>query len=165
MSNAIGHIYRVASANRTQLHALIKTHVGDQGWTFGGAAQWDFVSNKGQQNLREVASFADADLVDIEGDFGHAFSVKAEVRWKRRDDGHYDVLVLSEDPQTVQAGAPLRVPRWNSATQNWEGGDWQTYRPEVATIRQTAERSPISYIDYLAPNGAVQFQRLRKVEP
>jgi hypothetical protein len=165
MSNGYGYIYRVAPADKTQLLTLIRDHVGDEGWAFGGAAQWDFDAAHGPANLRPIGSFADAATINVEGDFGYAFSSDAEVRWKRRDDGAYDVLVLSEKQLTVHGSTPLCVPHWNIQTQSWEDGGWTIHHPDAAAIRQTSGRPPISYIDYLAPNGAVQFQRLVRVEP
>ena len=165
MSADVGYIYRVALADADQLRTLINKHVGNGGWTFGGAAQWDFVSTEGQKNLRELKPIADTEPIDVKGDFGHAFSESAEVRWKRRDDGRYDVLVLSEQPQIVQGGSQLSMPHWNARTRMWEDGAWTVRQPSAAMIRQAGGRSPISYIDYLAPNGAVQFLRLRKVGP
>jgi len=163
MSVEYGYVYRVASADAEQLRALIEQHVGP-GWAFSGAAQWDFDSRDGGSNLREIAPIPAVDLIDVKGDFGHAFSCKAEVRWKRRDDGKYDVLVLSEQQQMVNGAAHLYVPHWNSKTRIWEDGAWTIRRHGTTAIRQVGGRSPISYIDYLAPNGAVQFQRLLKVE-
>jgi hypothetical protein len=165
MSNRQGYLYRIARADEQLLLKLIKDHVGDEGWAFGGASRWDFVAGRGRDNLRPIEVFAGAGAIDVSGDFGHAFSAGAEVRWKRRDDGMYDVLVLSEDPRAVDGAAPIRARHWNIEIQAWEEGDWTVRRPDVAAIRQTTGRPPISYIDYLAPNGAVQFQRLVRVEP
>jgi hypothetical protein len=164
MSVEPGYVYRVASADEQQLRALIEDHIGNDGWAFGGAAQWDFDAGRGRANLRPIEPFAGAAIIDVEGDFGHAFSANAEVRWKRRDDA-YDVLVLSEKPRTVQGATPLHVPHWNSDTRSWEDGGWTIQRPDKAAIRQTTGRPSIGYVDYLAPNGAVQFQRLVRVDP
>jgi hypothetical protein len=160
MSEEHGYIYRVANADATQVQTIIAQHIGN-GRTFGGAAQWDFDTSKGRENLRPIKQFTGTvALDDLKGDFGHAFSEKAEVRWKRRDDGAYDVLILSEKEQHVDGAVPLHVQHWNNKTRSWENGDWTIRRPDKAAIQQTAGRSPITYIDYLAPNGAVQFQRL-----
>jgi hypothetical protein len=149
----IGYIYRIPQSDATYLQSLITTWVG-AGWTFGGAAQWDFDSHAGRGNLRAIKAITATDLIDVKGDFGHAFSASAEVRWKRRDDGGYDVLVLSEKQRAIEGSQPLRMR---------DDRDWQIRRhPNDAIVR--ADNQPaISYIDYLAPNGAVQFQRLVEV--
>jgi hypothetical protein len=160
-----GYIYRLAPITEQRLRALIAEHVGDAGWTFGGASQWDFdphLEDK-RKNLREVAPIGAAQALSLSGDFGHAFAPAAEVRWKRRDDGAYDVLVLSEAQLTIAGAAALYAPHLNSATSAREEGGWTVRRPDAAAIRQTAGRPSIAYIDYLAPNGAVQFQRLVRV--
>lgn len=167
MSEERGYLYRVARAHEQQLRELIKNHVGSSGWAFGGAAGWDF--NPGladlRENLRPIEPFADVATIDVGGDFGHAFSVDVEVRWKRRDDGAYDVLVLSKDLLDVAGGQPLRMRHQNSQTGVWEDGEWSVRHHAVAEIRQTAERPPIAYVDYVAPNGTTQFQRLAGVKP
>lgn len=162
MSEDHGYIYRVERASKQLLLDLIARHVGDAGWTFGGAAQWDFdphLDDK-SENLRKITAFNPATSINVSGDFGHAFNADAEVRWKRRDDGAYDVLILSEQEQHIDGATPLRVRHWNLKTKAWEDGDWTIQRHKVAAIRQTAGRSSLIYIDYCAPNGAAQFQRL-----
>jgi hypothetical protein len=154
-----GYVYRVAKANKTQLLALIAAHV-DAGWIFGGAAQWDFEAGRGTNNLRQLAKLAAGAAIELAGDFGHAFSKRAEVRWKRRDDGDYDVLILREDDPPADGAEPLRW--WNSAEDRWEDYEWRTRSYPQAAIVWTEGRR-IDYIDYLAPNGAVQFQRLVEV--
>jgi hypothetical protein len=165
MSADVGYIYRVASTDADQLRTLINKHVGNGGWTFGGAAQWDFDSRRGRKNLRPIIKIPTEGALDLQGDFGHAFNSDAEVRWKRRDDGGYDVLILSEKEQTVEGGEPLRVRWWNSKDNRWEDKDWQIRRYTKAGIVRGDNQLVIRYIDYLAPNSAVQFQRLLKVEP
>jgi hypothetical protein len=156
-----GYVYRIAKADTHQLQTIVATHVG-AGWSFGGAAQWDFVAERGRENLRQLAEFAAGAAIELRGDFGHAFSDQAEVRWKRRDDGAYDVLILREDGPPGDGAEPLRW--WNSAQERWEDYDWRTRRYEQAAI-VWHDGKQISYIDYLAPNGAVQFQRLVRVVP
>jgi len=157
-----GYIYRIARADATQLQLLILTYVG-AGWTFGGAAQWDFDSKRGRENLRPINMFPNEGALNLQGDFGHAFNRDAEVRWKRRDNGDYDVLVLSEHPRAVEGATLLCVRWWNPKTREWEDKDWEIRRYKNAAIVQTDNRSALGYIDYLAPNGAVQFQRLVEV--
>lgn len=157
-----GHIYRIARADKQRLLKAIGDHVGGTGWTFGGAAQWDFdpyLDNK-RKNLREIKKFPTQTSIDVSGDFGHAFNSRAEVRWKRRGDDVYDVLVLCETQCSVDGATELCVRHWDIQQQQWIDGEWTTHSPGVAAIHQTAGRPSLLYIDYCAPNGAVQFQRL-----
>ena len=154
---SIGYIYRVANAGAERLRAIIADHVG-AGSTFGGAAQWDFDAKQHNKNLRPIVPFSAAAPISVSGDFGHAFNKDIEVRWKRRDDGDYDVLILSEKPHVIDKAQPLRW--WNSAQGVWEDCVWRTRRYEKAAIIQANNLSAIHYIDYLASNGAVQFQQL-----
>jgi len=149
-----GYIYRVAKASAAEVQDIVATQV-KQGSTFGGAAQWDLDTKKLRENLRPIAPFTAAALVNVCGDFGHAFSQAAEVRWKRRDDGAYDVLILSETPQNINGAVSLVIT---------QGAQWRTRMYAKAAIVQTDACPAIAYIDYLAPNGAVQFQRLVEVK-
>lgn len=149
-----GYIYRIARADATMLRKLVADIVGPEGWTFGGAALWDLDAAKQQANLRSISS-QPVDLtvnLDVRGDFGHAFSDKAEVRWKRRDQDVYDLLVLSEQPQSIADAHPV-------------GGPWTTQENAQLAVMQTGEYQPISYRTYHAPNGAVQFVRYMEVRP
>lgn len=150
-----GYIYRVERADWPRLANIIAECVGASGWTFGGAAQWDFAPQLGRDNLRPIIKFPREGALDPKGDFGHAFSQRAEVRWKRRDDGAYDVLILSEKEQTIEGAKPLHIG---------EAQHWRIRKHKKAAIIQTAHRPAIRYIDYLVPNGAVQFQRLVEVQ-
>lgn len=163
MSEEYGYIYRVEHTSKQQLLDLIAKHVGDAGWTFGGAAQWDFVAGRGRGNLRAIERYATT-LINTDGDFGHAFDEHAEVRWKRHDDGAYDVLILSEHERPIEDATPLRVRHWNTNNKSWSYSDWAIQRHKVAAIQQSAGQRSIMYIDYCAPNGAAQFQRLAGVK-
>jgi hypothetical protein len=154
-----GYVCRVAKADAQQVQTIIAGNA-HAGWSLGGAAQWDFVAERGPENLRQLAEFTAGDIIDLAGDFGHAFSDQAEVRWKRRDDGDYDVLILREDGPPGDSAEPLRW--WNSAQNRWEDYEWRTRSYAQAAIVWQDGRQ-IRYIDYLAPNGAVQFQRLVEV--
>lgn len=149
-----GYIYRVAKASAAEVQDIVATQV-KQGSTFGGAAQWDLHTKKLRENLRPIDSFAVAARVNVCGDFGHAFNKHIEVRWKRRDDGDYDVLILSETEPSVDGAVPLDIGK---------NQQWRTRMYAKAAILQTDARLAIAYIDYLAPNGAVQFQRLVEVK-
>lgn len=152
-----GYTYRVAKASAEQLQKIITDQVVT-GSTFGGAAQWDFDTTKKElrDNLRPVKPFTSPiALDDLKGDFGHAFNNDIEVRWRRRDDDDYDVLILSEKEQSISGATPLQIA---------EGAQWHTRSYAEAAIIQTDDQPAIRYIDYLAPNGAVQFQRFVEVK-
>ncbi len=145
-----GFIYRIARATGEQLHDYIRTYVGTSVTTFGGAAQWDFDPHS-KENLRPIIK-TDKD-VEIHGDFGHAFSEQAEVRWKRLDEDEYDVLILGESLPIIPGAVPLCPYE--------PGANWEVRKPGPGLgLLQTSGRGTIRYFDYLAPNGTVQFQRL-----
>lgn len=148
-----GYIYRIARADAALVRTLVADIVGSTGWTFGGAALWDLDVTQRQSNLRRISSVA-GDLganLDVRGDFGHAFSDAAEVRWKRRDQDVYDVLILSEQERMIENAQPLTGP-------------WTTQRQDNLTMMQTGpDNRPLGYVTYHASNGAVQFIRYREV--
>jgi len=144
-----GYLYRVYPADAAQLRALIAQFVSPPCWTFGGAARWDFEPARGQANLRPITPLADAAAIaglDLTGDFGHAFSPQAEVRWRRRDATTYDVLVLSERSLTVANSTVLAA-------------GWATSVPRAGVLQSGAQSQTLRVIAYHAPNGAVQFLR------
>jgi len=147
-----GYIYRIARADAATLQQLVAEIVGPTGYTFGGAALWDLDAARQQENLRPIQAVDLTANLDVRGDFGHAFSDKAEVRWKRRDQDVYDLLVLSEQPQSIADAHPV-------------GGPWTTQENAQLAVMQTGAYQPISYRTYHAPNGAVQFVRYMEVRP
>ena len=148
----IGYVYRIPNANGVRLKQFIKDIVGQEGWTFGGAALWDFDAYEGPNNLRAVTSIGTGEN-NITGDFGHAFSKQAEVRWKRRSDDSYDVLILSDSEQTIKDATQL-------------GEAWEVQTNNELKIKQTRPDSgKLRYKTYHAPNGAVQFVRYTEVHP
>ncbi len=164
MNEERGYVYRIARADPSLIQAVIDQHVGS-GWTFSGAAQWDFDPTRGRENLQPIEPFVDGASILVKGDFGHAFSRSTEVRWKRRDDGAYDVLILSEQQLSINGATPLYLPVADRQPGISEDASWAIRRHIRAAIVQTGMRKPIRYIEYLAPNGAVQFQRLIEVQP
>lgn len=160
MSANEGHIYRIASTTATQLLKLIQDYLGDC-WTFGAAAQWDFDPAQKQSNLRKVHEQKRAiSKDDLIGDFGHAFSDKAEIRWKRIDESQYDVLILAEQALDIAGAEALTIPVWHAQSASWQTGMWTTRCLSNASIHLLNSNFKIRYVDYCAPNGAVQFQRL-----
>ncbi|PDW04089.1 hypothetical protein [Candidatus Viridilinea mediisalina] len=143
-----GYLYRLVPVDAERLRALIADLVGTPCWSFGGAAQWDFEPKAGTGNLRAITQWAE---IDLKGDFGHAFSGQAEVRWKRHDEKHYDVLVLTETVRKIDGATTLAA-------------GWDVETPTERAIIQDGQRPSISYSLYHAPNGAVQFLRYRSQE-
>ncbi len=148
-----GNVYRLCPIDAAQLVQLVATIVGLPCWSFGGAALWDFDPAKGTANLRPIRELRKPDDLDLRGDFGHIFSTRAEVRWKRLSATGYDVLVLSETPQQIEGAHTI-------------GSAWTVTRPAHAdvAIRQTGGRQSLICIAYHAPNGAVQFLRYTGVK-
>lgn len=153
-----GYLYRLKNATATELEAAVQQIVLQDGtcWTFSGSIHWDIdLSNPGK-NLRAISQISTNAIAQfLAGDFGHFFSPKAELRWKRRDDGGYDVLLLIED----QTQSPLvgAVPIGQSSYHI------DNARHEIIQSGDTSHK-PIRCYQYLATNNAVQFQRLVEVK-
>ncbi|GAB4442412.1 MAG: hypothetical protein OHK0015_40980 [Chloroflexi bacterium OHK40] len=148
-----GYLYRIPKADSTTLRATVATVVGFPCTSFGGAALWEFDPAAGRDNLRRLQTVASAEQIAVTGDFGHAFGRTAEVRWRRRNQEHYDILILTDTPGAPAGARPL-------------GGvdvPWATSVPEGARLLLSDEYSgPVRYIAYHAPNGAVQFLSYRE---
>jgi len=91
-----GRLYRCAKADGDTIRRLVGELVGLPCWSFGGAVLWDVEPDKKRDNLRPISAISDLAKLDLSGDFGHAFSAQAELRWKRRDAQCYDLLLLTE---------------------------------------------------------------------
>jgi len=141
-----GCLYRIDRADAARIGALARDIVGLPCWSFGGAALWDLDPGKGSDNLRPIKALGRLEDLDLSGDFGHIFSMRAEVRWKRRDDGAYDVLVLSEQTLSIQGARTL-------------GEDWEVHAHPARKLIQTGQYPPLMCLTYYAPNGAAQFLR------
>lgn len=89
-----GALYRLARADAGTLRELVAAVAGWPCWSFGGSSLWEVVRASKPPMLRPIAPARDAAQLDLSGDFGHAFSVRGEVRWKRIDAMHYDALAL-----------------------------------------------------------------------
>ncbi|MCX7790592.1 MAG: hypothetical protein N2378_08125 [Chloroflexaceae bacterium] len=142
-----GYLYRIARADAARVRELAGEVVGLPCWSFGGAALCDLDPGKGTDNLRPIRALGRLEDLDLRGDLGHIFSARAEVRWKRRDDGSYDVLVLSEQALSITGLQTL-------------GEEWDVSEPPARNkIIQTGQYPPLTYLTYHAPNGAAQFVR------
>ncbi len=153
MSAEHGYLYRFVVPTPTDVRELITQHVftGSEVFAFGGTTT----------KLLSIAAYPDAVAVPVENEFGHAFSLQAEIRWKRRDDDQYDVLLLMEQahPNATPLISPLNVRTPATAA------DILLKTPPDVTQRR--KRWRLGYKEYIASNGAVQFTRLvrRREEP
>ncbi len=158
--NLQGHLWRVSRADADTLRQLIAGIFTGQCWSFGGALLWDVSPRAGRANLRPVTSVTPASVV-LDGDFGHAFAEEAEVRWKRRDDGAYDVLVLAEDQAIgAQRQGLALIAIYPEVVAMCEASALHLSTPEELKARRL--RCRLDHYEYRAANGAVQFARYRK---
>lgn len=108
-----GYLYRCAQADGATLRSLVQDLIGLPCWSFSAAILWDVEPDKKSANLRPISKVSDLTTLDIRGDFGHAFSQQAELRWKRRDAQTYDLLLLTEAPLLPnQVGLFGAQPLW-----------------------------------------------------
>lgn len=148
-----GYLYRFIVANAQDVTDLIERYVlrGPQVFAFGGTTK----------ELLPIAAYNQARDIPLGHDFGHAFSLAAEIRWKLTDDGTYDVLLLQEQP------VPNKVtiaPLMDVYTASDVAEIVLTTPREVAQRRY---RWRLGYKEYLGANKAVQFVRYtrRREEP
>jgi hypothetical protein len=167
MSNTTAHkgyAYRVRAQNNDgtfrglseqELRELIGEHIGS-GTTFEGDTLKLIPP-------RPFANARDAEVLPLRGDFGHAFNARAEVRWRRGEQGGFEVLLLSESPlKQVPAG----VDQIGAA---WEVRPAASESPIIMTTPEEKSRAPrLGQMHYIAPegesNGAVQFVRYTEVK-
>lgn len=155
------HLYRVARAEAARLRGLAADLVGVPCHSFGGAAAWDLAPGLGQANLRKITPLNSADdlaALDLSGDFGHIFSARAELRWRRVDETGYDILLLSETALNV-TGAEELLSRWVDETGAERSAAWRAESPGKLAVIQDGGRPRLHYLAYHAPNGAVLFLR------
>lgn len=153
-----GYLYRVTPADAARIGALVAEHVGFPCMHVGGSLLWD-VGKDEAPALRSFARAGAAAELNLKGDLGSIFNARAELRWKRCDDGNYDLLLLSKQELALSADEAQPL-----------GAGWMT-RTITILIRprrdetQDSERKPIPLkaIEYCAPNGAVQFVRYAEV--
>jgi hypothetical protein len=146
-----GYVYRRASLNEQGLRDLIAQYVFDGSQVFVFAADnIDFL---------EIKPYPSAVEIPVAYDFGHVFSLNAEVRWKKTDTG-YDALLLAEhliDALSDQMiGTPLntRMPLPKA---------WLVlHTPEEARKRKVQWR--LGYVEYIGANHTVQFTRYTQRE-
>jgi hypothetical protein len=154
-----GYLLRCPHADQTRLRKIITAFLPEECWSFGGALLWDVDSTKGQKNLRAITKGAAAG-VDITGDFGHAFAKDSEVRWKRRDDGDYDVLLLTETLPDMARQTQLHLNQIAVFPEVVPITDETAMFLAVPRELQEKQLRPrLDYKEYRAANGATQFAR------
>ena len=147
-----GVVLRVAVADAARIRELVGQVVTFPCRQVVGQALWD-VQPKELPKLSGIAEVTNAADLDLHGDFGHVFGPTAELRWRRIDEQHYDVLILSD--------SPLDVPADGKALGE-EGKTWVIEKRNLIA-QQDANRVRVRVAQYLAPNGAVQFVSYREV--
>lgn len=159
MSNT-GYLYRIAPYTAEQALAFAASLMDDNAWWFSASQQWDVKIKQSNTeaeslNLRPFQAFnpANADLV-FKGDFGRIFCAAWELRWKRLDDGQYDLLILTEQ-QTLALPAEARclAPKYHVRTVSQQS--------LVVHQAEGQAQQQVSYVEYLAENQAVMFVRYR----
>ena len=136
-----GIVARAPRLEIAQLRALIMMIVRFPCWTVSGTMLWDVEHSPTLRPIRRIDVSED---FTIRGDFGHAFSPRAEIRWKRLDEHSYDVLILSDQQPNISGILLLEGP-WRTQT--------------VTLIQNSVGRPAIRGLVYYAPNGASQFVR------
>ena len=154
-----GYLYRLPSADVAMLRGLVRDLVTLPCWTFGGAALWDVDLNAGRENLRPITEIRAVDELDLRGDFGHAFSEAAEVRWQQRDAGRYDALVLLERPLTAQELGTTGLQAIQQCTAKAASAPIAVILTTPHELQQQGIRWQLTYVEYHAANGAVQLVR------
>jgi hypothetical protein len=156
MSN--GYLWRLPKANATTLKNLIAAVFPSTCWCFGGALLWDVNPENGRENLRPIEEM-DASRVNINGDFGHAFAEHAEVRWKRRDAGDYDVLLLAEtlDTQILTSYGLSEIACFTTVVDM--AGDAALMLNTPREVQEQGVHCRLGYKEYHAGNGVTQFAR------
>jgi hypothetical protein len=152
-----GYLHRIAPytaeqalAFATQLHSETQ----QLAWWISASQQWD-VDIKGT-NLRPFASFSQTELDAFQGDFGRIFCEAWELRWKRLDDGQYDLLILTEQTDLALPAEARRLPVAYTTKQSGKH-NLLVHNPEPEVRKQQL----IDYVEYLAENLAVVFVRYR----
>ncbi|OAN47266.1 hypothetical protein A6A03_00530 [Chloroflexus islandicus] len=132
-----GYIYRCAPITAAQLRDLITQQVGLPCWYFSGTHLWQAPALTALERSAQI---------DVNRDFGHAFSQQAEVRWKQLDSDAFDVLILSERALTIPGARTL-------------ASAWEVREHPQRPLIQSGKRQQLVYYTYHAPNGAAQFTR------
>jgi len=147
MSEKSNRVLRVAKADDAKVRVLVSEIVTFPCSQVVGRALWNVGKEPDLTKITEVKTAAE---IDLHGDFGHIFGTTAEVRWRRIDEAHYDILILSDTPLEIE-GADALGEGWNIRERN-------------LMVKHDKELPRVSAQMYLAPNGAVQFVSYRMKE-
>ena len=147
MSEKSDRVLRVAKADDAKVRVLVSEIVTFPCSQVVGRALWNVGKEPDLTKITEVKTAAE---IDLHGDFGHIFGTTAEVRWRRIDEAHYDILILSDTPLEIE-GADALGEGWNIRERN-------------LMVKHDKELPRVSAQMYLAPNGAVQFVSYRMKE-
>ncbi|MEI8306907.1 MAG: hypothetical protein WCF99_07535 [Chloroflexales bacterium] len=147
MSEKSDRVLRVAKTDDAKVRVLVSEIVTFPCSQVVGRALWNVGKEPDLTKITEVKTAAE---IDLHGDFGHIFGTTAEVRWRRIDEAHYDILILSDTPLEIE-GADALGEGWNIRERN-------------LMVKHDKELPRVSAQMYLAPNGAVQFVSYRMKE-
>lgn len=108
----------------------------------------------GPLSLQPITSYAQVGAAPLDGDFGHIFSPRFELRW-RCQGASYDVLGLAEDNNALRlAGAGMRQI----------GAFHANVAPAGAAHLQGGDSAPVLYVEYRGELGAVRLLRYSVVD-
>jgi hypothetical protein len=159
MSNT-GYLYRIAPY--TAMQALnLATQLQNNNpavWWVSASQQWDVkTSHNPNDNLRNFTKFVQTTQLNaFAGDFGRIFCEDWELRWKRLDDGQYDLLILTEQADLALPAEARRLAPKYTIKQSGEH-NLLVHNPEPENRKQQL----IDYVEYLAKNQAVVFVRYK----
>lgn len=144
MANGHGFAYRATPLDRPAFVTLL-------GAVFGSGPVFAYATDV--ITIWELQQHAALTGVPIDADFGQIFTAVIELRWRRDDSGHYDVLGLTEQAAGQLAAAGMRPIRQFAAL---AAGTHAAIRLEGPSV---GNYTRIDYIEYRAPSGAVQLLR------
>jgi hypothetical protein len=156
-----GYVYRQCPLDAAALHSLMTTYVlGEPTYAFAAnsiALKPIYACSTAQEV--QLVSERTHDGAPVPFAFGHVFSPRAEVRWKRREDHTYDALVLTENEIPDLAGEALTIELYIREPQD---------TAQVGVIlrhpKDEKQYKQLAYVEYVAANGAVQFVRYLSVK-
>lgn len=155
-----GYAYRLAPArpdagvSAEVVEQIVRRLLDEPRWAFRAASLWDAEEGAGRANLRPIAPVPAGEAPDLRGDFGHVFSARAELRWRRREDGQYEALLLTEGPLDDGEGGLQQIGRIYYAVE---------VPPEANELLELDARGPrrsLRRVEYRDPDSlAVRFVR------
>jgi hypothetical protein len=158
-----GYAYRQCPLDETALRLLMTSYVlGETTYAFA-ASSVEYQPIKACKTIDDVQFMGNNPYNGETGiplAFGHVFSPRAEVRWKRREDHTYDALVLSENeiPDLKVEALDIKLYIREPKNKNQVG---ILLRHKVHLSQ--GKGNQLVYVEYVAANGAVQFVRYKSV--